>query len=208
MRLSLRKLIRTALASAAVAAMVGGVGVAAASQSTQGESGTAAARATKRHHSGKSGRPSRGRRGPRGPQGPQGASGPAGPAGQGIQFGKSLATNVNPEIVFDQSGVRIEAGCSGGAVSLTVRSTAGDHNIIEVTSFDNLEGGQSRSVSAPNLEVNIPVDMLAGGSGLHDYNGLLAVRSLSGEVVTAQWFAMGSQFTPQGDCVVGGTVSP
>jgi hypothetical protein len=50
--------------------------------------------------------------------------------------------------------------------------------------------------------------MLAGGSGFDDYNGLLGVRSFSGEVVTVQWFAMGSAFTSQGDCVVGGTVAP
>jgi hypothetical protein len=118
-----------------------------------------------------------------------------------------MATNASPKIVFDQSGVRIEAGCTSGAVSLTVRATSGDHNVIEVTSFDNSEGTM-RGVTAPDLPVNIPVDMLAGGSGFHDYNGLLGVRSYSGEVVTAQWFAMGSSYTSQGDCVVGGTVSP
>jgi hypothetical protein len=207
MKLSLRKQVGQVFAFAAVAVIVGGVGVAVAGQTADGSA--LAGKSAKRHH-----KPNRGRRGPRGKHGPRGVSGPAGPAGpagapgQGIQFAASLPTNVDPKTVFEGSGVRIEAGCSGGAVELTVRAVSGDHNIIEVTSFDNLEAGKSRSVSAPNLEVNIPVDMLAGGNGLHDYNGLLSIRSLGGEVLTAQWFAMGSQFTPQGDCVVGGTVSP
>lgn len=149
----------------------------------------------------------KGRRGARGGRGPAGAAGPAGPPGQGVQFAASLPTNADPRPVLELSGIRIEAGCTGGAVELTLRSIAGDHNIIQVTSFDNLEGGSTRGVSAPDIDVNIPIPML-GGSGFHDYNGLLSVRSLSGEVVTGQWFAMGSQYTSQGDCVVGGTISP
>lgn len=136
-----------------------------------------------------------------GPQGPQGAP------GVGIQFGKALPTNAAPQVVFEGSGIRIEFGCTGGAIALTLRATAGDHNVIEVTAFNNAEGLWYGG-TFPDYAVNLPVDLLASGSGLGDYNGLVGVRTLGGEVVTAQWFAMGSSFTSQGDCVVGGTVSP
>lgn len=211
--------LRLALASVLVAALLGSVGVAFAGQGAPGEvSGTAhESRKAKKKKKGNKGkakrgprgkRGKRGRRGPRGPQGIQGVQGPQGPAGVGVQFGAALPTDVSPTIVFDQSGVKIEAGCSAGALSLTVRATAGDHNVIQATSFDNNEAGKARSQSKPDWPINLPVDMLAGGSGLHDYNGLVGVRTFGGEVVTIQWFAMGSAFTSQGDCVVAGTASP
>lgn len=209
----MRALLRPLLAAAVVAATLGGVGAAVAAQSSGQDDGHLAT-SSKKHHGKGEERGPRGRRGPRGKRGRQGPPGPAGstgaqgPPGMGIQFSVTLATNVDPRTVYEGSGIRIEAGCSGGAVQMNVRATSGDHNIIEDTSFDNLESGKSRSASAPNWEVNIPIDMLAGGNGLHDYNGLLSVRELNGEVVTVQWFAMGSSFTPQGDCVVGGTASP
>jgi hypothetical protein len=214
MRLSLCSRMRLLLAVTAIAAMIGGTGVAVAGQS---QGAGSAISSKKKHRHGKGGeetrgpRGKRGKRGPRGPrgaQGPAGPSGPGGPPGQGVQFGVALPTNADPRTIFEMSGVRIEGGCSGGAVQLIVRAVSGDHNILEITSFDNLEGGKTRSISVPNADVNIPYDMLAGGNGLHDYNGLLAVRSLAGAVVTAHWFAMGSSYTSQGDCVIGGTVSP
>jgi hypothetical protein len=211
MRKVLRRAFRPVLVSAAVAVLLGGVGIAVAGQSAQGEGSGTGRNELKRHKGDKNERGPRGRRGrrgPRGPQGLQGTPGPAGAPGVGVQFATTLPTNADPRTIFEQSGVRIEMGCTGGAVELKVRSTAGDHSIIEITSFDNSEVAKPRGISAADIDVNIPVDMLAGGSGLHDYNGLLAVRSLGGEVVTAQWFAMGSIYSSQGDCVAGGTVSP
>jgi hypothetical protein len=210
MKNALRRGLLPVLLSAAVTAMLAS-GVAAAAQPAQGNSGR---NELKRHKSKETERGPRGKRGKRGKRGPRGATGPAGPAGpegapgQGIQFGVALPTNAAPGVVFEGSGVRIEAGCTGGAVGMTVRAVGGDHNLIQVTAFNNAAGGSPTGLSAPDIPVNIPVDMLAGGSGFGDYNGLLAVRTLSGQVVTAQWFAMGSSFTSQGDCVVGGTVSP
>jgi hypothetical protein len=102
----------------------------------------------------------------------------------------------------------IEAGCIAGALELTVRPQGGDHNIVEVTSFDNSEGGVVRGQSIPEAAVNQPINMLVGGSGFHDYNGLLAIRTLAGQMTTIQWWAMGSSNASQGDCVGGGTASP
>jgi hypothetical protein len=89
-----------------------------------------------------------------------------------------------------------------------VRPEGGDHNIVEVTSFDNNENGESRGASYPDAVVNQRIDLLAGGNPFHDYNGLLAVRTLGGQMTTVQWWAMGSINASQGDCVGGGTVSP
>jgi hypothetical protein len=104
--------------------------------------------------------------------------------------------------------VRLEAGCINGALELVVRPEGGDHNIVEVTSFDNSEGGVSRGASYPEAAINQPIDMLVGGSSLHDYNGLLSVRTLIGQMTTIQWWAMGSSNASQGDCVGGGTATP
>jgi hypothetical protein len=209
MKNRLRSHIRPVLASALVAVMLGSVGVAVAGQASEAEEPVAHQAKKKHRNQGERGpRGKRGRRGPRGPRGAQGAQGPQGAPGVGVQFGVALPTDVSPTVVFNQSGVKIEAGCSSGSVSLTARATSGDHNVIQVTSFDNLEAGKPRSESKPDWPINLPVNMLAGGSGLHDYNGIVGVRSFGGEVVTIQWFAMGSAFTSQGDCVVGGTASP
>jgi hypothetical protein len=211
MKNSLRRGLRPILVSAAVAVMLGGVGIAVAGQSAQGDENGTGRNELKRHKGAKSERGKRGkrgRRGARGRTGPQGPAGPQGAPGVGIQFGGTLPTDTPPIVVFNQSGLKIEARCSSGVLGLTARSTAGDHNIIQATSFDNLEAGKPRSVSAFDLAVNLPVDMLAGGSGIHDYNGLLNLRTLGGEIVTVQWFAMSSEYTSQGDCVVGGTASP
>lgn len=198
-----------------VTALLGGVGIAVAGQAGDGvEAASSRAYKKHRHDEERGKRGPRGRRGPRGSrgaQGAQGAQGPQGPQGApgvGIQFGVALPTDVPPTVVFNQSGLKIEARCSGGILSLTARPTAGDHNIVEATSFDNSEGGTPRGVSVADLAVNLPIDMLAGGSGIHDFNGILSMRSLSGEVVTVSWFAMSSAYTSQGDCVVGGTASP
>jgi hypothetical protein len=216
MKNRLGKHLRPVLAAALVAAMLGSVGVAVAGQASSGEESVPApdarkalkkkAKESERGPRGKRGK--RGRRGPRGPRGAAGAQGPQGAPGVGIQFGEALPTDTPPITVFNQSGLKIEARCSGGVLALTARPTAGDHNIIQATSFDNSEAGKTRSVSQPDLAVNLPVDMLAGGSGIHDYNGLLSLRTLAGEVVTVQWFAMSSLYTSQGDCVVAGTASP
>jgi hypothetical protein len=213
----IRRYLSPVLVAAVVAALLGGAGMALAGQTGNGVETASASRTNKKKHRhrnegdkrgprGKRGH--RGRRGPRGAAGPQGAQGPQGAPGVGIQFGAALPTDVPPTVVFNQSGLKIEARCSGGVLSFTARPTAGDHNIIQATSFDNTEGGKPRGVTAADLAVNLPVDMLAGGSGIHDYNGLLSMRSLSGEVVTVSWFAMSSLYTSQGDCVVGGTASP
>ncbi len=212
MRNGLRRGLLPVFASAVVAAMLGSAGFAVAAQSVQSDG--AAGRSTLKRKGGKSEqgkrgpRGKRGKKGSRGPRGAQGPGGPPGADGQGIQFGLPLPTNANLTTVYEGSGIRIEASCTGGAVGMTVRAVGGDHNLIQVTAFNNAAGGTPTGVSAPDIPVNIPIDMLAGGSGFGDYNGLLAVRTLSGQVVTAQWFAMGSSFTSQGDCVVGGTVSP
>lgn len=149
-----------------------------------------------------------GKNGAPGPGGPQGAPGASGAPGRGVPFSFALNTNTPLATVFNQNGVKIEAGCTNGALQLDVRPQDGDHSIVEVTTFDNDEGGVPRAVSIPDAEVNVPIDMLVGDSGLRDYNGLLAVRTLSGEMTTFQWWAMGSSNTPQGDCVGGGTASP
>ena len=167
---------------------------------------------------GKRGKP--GPQGPTGPQGPQGEQGPAGPQGPagapgapgapgvGSPFAFALPTNASPRPVFQFNGVRIEAGCTEGALELKLSGALTDHNVIEVTSFDNSEGGTVRGTSHENEEINNGVDMLAGGSGYHDYNGIAGARTFAGQNTTIQWYAMGGGPTPQGDCVGGGTVSP
>lgn len=207
MRKSLRGLLSPIVASAIVAVMIVGVGVAAA-QPSQGQVASASKKKGKRSVGERGKRGPRGGQGAQGPQGATGPAGPAGPAGQGIPFAEAMPTNASPRIVYERYGVRIEAGCDEGAVEFKVRVMSGDHNIVQVTSFDNYEGGVPRGISAPDLDLGIPVDLLAGGSGYHDYNGLLAVRALGGTAVTIHWYAMGSIFSSQGDCIVGGTATP
>jgi hypothetical protein len=142
-----------------------------------------------------------------GPGGPAGHVGPAGPPGRGIPFQFALSANAAVRAVFAQNGVQIEAGCPGGGLQLYVKAVGGDHNIIEDTAFDDSEGGAPHGFSLPNFERETQVDMLAGDTGFHDYNGLLAVRTLAGQMTTVQWFAKGSGNTPQGFCVGGGTAS-
>lgn len=201
-----------ALAALLVAIGVLALGVSASSASQQPGSGPRAGDSGKRH-----GKRHKAKRGPQGPRGPKGAAGPAGPTGPagpqgpvgtGVPFAFALPTNASPAAIFEYNGVRIEAGCKEGATELRLRAVSGDHNIIEVTSFDNSEGGVVRGASFPNWEINLPVDMLAGGSGYGDYNGLAAVRTFIGQSTKIQWYAMGSSFTPQGDCVGGGTATP
>lgn len=145
--------------------------------------------------------------GPAGPAGPGGPAGPAGAPGRGVPFEFALPTNASVTTVFNQNGVEIEAGCTNGSLQLDVRPQGGDHNIIEDTAFDNSEGGVPHGISQPNYEINTPLDMLNGDSGFHDYNGLLVVRTIAGQMTTIQWWAMGSANTPQGDCVGGGSAS-
>jgi hypothetical protein len=140
--------------------------------------------------------------------GPAGPGGPGGPAGTGIPFSFVLGTNTQTGPIFDSNNVRIEAGCIAGALDLVVRPEGGDHNIVEVTSFDNNENGAVRGASYPDAVVNQRINLLAEGNPFHDYNGLLAVRTLGGQMTTVQWWAMGSINASQGDCVGGGTVSP
>lgn len=203
----LRRATRPFLMLVVLAALAVGVSVAAASG---GSGASATARASKgKHKRGHRGpRGKRGKRGKRGPRGPQGPSGPAGPAGTGIPFSFALNNNAPTTIVFDYNGVRIEAGCPLGALDLIVRPEGSDHNIVQVTSFDNTEGGKVRGTTVPEAAVNQRIPMLSGGSPVHDYNGLLAVRTLAGQMTTVQWWAMGSINASQGDCVGGGTVSP
>jgi hypothetical protein len=140
--------------------------------------------------------------------GPAGPGGPGGPAGTGIPFSFVLGTITQTGPIFDSNNVRIEAGCIAGALDLVVRPEGGDHNIVEVTSFDNNENGAVRGASYPDAVVNQRINLLAEGNPFHDYNGLLAVRTLGGQMTTVQWWAMGSINASQGDCVGGGTVSP
>lgn len=194
---------RGVLAFALLATLVSCTSAVAASRVTRRDAHRAATESMKRHH-----RPHGGRRGPRGPRGLPGPAGPGGSPGTGTPYSFALKTNTQTGIVFNSNGVQIEAGCIAGALELTVRPEGGDHNIVEVTSFDNSEGGKVRGASYPEAAINQPIDMLVGGSGLHDYNGLLAVRTLAGQMTTIQWWAMGSSNASQGDCVGGGTVSP
>jgi hypothetical protein len=110
--------------------------------------------------------------------------------------------------VFDSNGLRIEAGCPLGVLELVARPDAGDHNIVEVTAFDNSEGGGVWGATYTNAQINEKISMLSGASGIDDFNGLLAIRTLAGQMTTVQWWAMGSTFANQYDCVGGGTVSP
>jgi hypothetical protein len=196
--------LRPAAAVAVVAALAIGASSALASAGNAGNHNGATA-SGHRHHKHKT---KRGPRGPRGVPGPAGPAGPGGPAGTGTPYVFALRTNTATAPVFAGNGVLIEAGCIAGALELTVRPQGGDHNIVEVTSFDNTEGGVPRGVSVPEAAINQPISMLAGGSPFHDFNGLLAVRTLTGLMTTVQWWAMGSINASQGDCVGGGTVSP
>ncbi len=199
--------MRPLLAALIVAVLVGGAAVATASQDSQsGEQSASHSRKGARNHQPQRGK--RGKRGKRGPRGAAGPAGPAGPAGSGTPYAFALRTNAQTTAVFDGNGLRIEAGCINGALELTARAEGGDHNILEVTSFDNNEAGRVRGTTAPEAAINQPFDMLAGGSPVHDYNGLLALRTLGGQMTTVQWWAMGSSNASQGDCVGGGTVSP
>ena len=197
------------LVSLLLVAMIAGAGIAAASVVPGHEGGGKLER--KKKHRGKKTRGPRGKRGKRGPRGlagPAGAPGAPGPAGTGIPFSFVLNNNAPTSIVFNGNGVRIEAGCPLGALDLIVRPEGSDHNIVQVTSFDNTEGGKVRGTTVPEAAVNERIPMLSGGSAVHDYNGLLAVRTLAGQMTTVQWWAMGSINASQGDCVGGGTVSP
>jgi hypothetical protein len=187
----------------ALVALLIGVGAAVANAGSQ----RATASGGRHHHHHK--RQERGPRGPRGLPGPPGAAGAPGAPGVGTPYVFAEKKNTPSTPVFNGNGVLIEAGCStAGFLELTVRPQGGDHNIIEVTAFDNTEGGHPRGASYFDSAVNEPIDMLVGGSGIHDYNGLLGVRTLSGLMTTVQWWAMGSFNASQGDCVGGGTVSP
>jgi hypothetical protein len=196
--------VRPAVVLVALAGLLGSASLAVASQSPSG--GGKAQASGGRHHHRHHGK--RGPRGPRGVPGPAGPAGAAGPAGTGIGFSFVLGTNTQTGIIFDSNGVRIEAGCIGGALDLVVRPEGADHNIVEVTAFDNSEGGVPHGATYPDAVVNQRIDLLAGGNPFHDYNGLLAVRTLGGQMTTVQWWAMGSMNASQGDCVGGGTVSP
>lgn len=205
----LRKLWPMAVA-AAVVVSVGAlsVGVASASPPHQGGAKSSKKPPRHRHKHAIKGDP-----GPRGPRGATGAAGPAGPAGPagapgvGTQFQFALRTNSQTAPVLELNGVRIEAGCINGALELVVRPQGGDHNIVEVTAFDN-STAEFWTISEPEAPINKPINMLGGGSPFDDYNGLLAVRTFSGLMTTIQWWAMGSNNTSQGDCVGGGTATP
>jgi hypothetical protein len=193
----------------AAAGLLSGASVASASQSSTGGD-TAQTSKAGRHHRHHAKRGPRGPRGPRGVPGPAGPAGAAGPAGTGIPFSFALGTNAPTSIIFESNGLRIEAGCPGGALDLVARPEGGDHNIVEVTAFDNFPGeeGGMWGETIPDAVVNQRIPMLAGANPFHDFNGLLAVRTLAGQMTTVQWWAMGSLYSSQGDCVGGGTVSP
>lgn len=198
--------VRPAVVVVAVAGLLGSASLAVASQPFAGDKAQSSGNRHHHRHQGKRG--PRGPRGVRGPAGQAGPAGPSGPAGTGIPFSFVLGTNTQTGAIFDSNGVRIEAGCIGGALDVVVRPEGGDHNIVEVTAFDNSEGGVPYGASFPDAVVNQRIDLLAGGNPFHDYNGLLAVRNLAGQMTTVQWWAMGSINASQGDCVGGGTVSP
>ena len=84
----------------------------------------------------------------------------------------------------------------------------GDHNIVQVTSFDNNQNGAPRGYSYTNASINEVINMLAGGPGTHDYNGLVGMRTFAGQMTTIQWWAIGFGNVPQGECIGGGTISP
>jgi hypothetical protein len=115
---------------------------------------------------------------------------------------------VTATTVFNQNGVEIQAGCKNGAVELTLKPQGGqDHSAIEITSFDNTEGGVPRGISLPDTPVNVSISMLPEPASYHDFNGLLAIRTLGGAMTTVQWFAIGSVNSSQGECVGGGTAA-
>lgn len=195
-----------AVAVVALAVALSGASVAVASQAPSGSKKAVASggRHHKRHHA------KRGPRGPRGvpgPGGPAGPAGPSGPPGTGVPFSFALVANSPTVPVFDGNGVRIEAGCPGGALDLVLRPDSGDHNIVEITTFDN-STAEFWTESNTNAEINQRFSLLLGASGIDDFNGLFAVRTLAGQMTTAQWWAMGSTFASQYDCVGGGTISP
>jgi hypothetical protein len=203
--------LRKAATAVVLTALVVGLTATAASASPRSAKNAPGAARPHRHHHHKAKVGKTGPHGPRGATGATGATGPggpAGPAGTGTPYGFVLKTNAATAPVFFSNGILIEAGCIGGSLELTVRPEGGDHNIVEITSFDNSEGGLARGLSDPEAAINAPIDMLVGGPGVHDYNGLLAVRTLAGQMTTVQWWAMGSLNASQGDCVGGGTVSP
>jgi len=195
------------VAVVALAVALGGASVAAASQAPHGSKkggAVASGHHHKRHHA------KRGPRGPRGvpgPSGPAGPAGPAGPPGTGVPFSFALVSNSPTIPVFDSNGVRIEAGCPGGALELILRPDAGDHNIVEITTFDN-SAAEFWTQSETNAEINQRFSLLLGASPVDDFNGLFAVRTFGGHMTTAQWWAMGSTYASQYDCVGGGTISP
>lgn len=190
----------------ALAAMLVSASAAAASPS-RGESGKAQSSKV-HHHRHHAKRGPRGPRGPRGVPGPGGPGGPAGPAGTGLPFSFALAANSPTLPVYEGNGLKIEAGCPLGALDLIARPQGGDHNIVEVTAFDNSEGGGVWGATYTNAGINEKIPMLSGASPVDDFNGLLAIRTLAGQMTTVQWWAMGSTFANQYDCVGGGTVSP
>jgi hypothetical protein len=193
----------------ALFALAGLLVFASAAVASQSPSGGGKAQSSKvRHHRHHAKRGPRGPRGPKGVPGAAGAPGPAGPAGTGLPYSFALAANSPTTPVFEANGLRIEAGCPLGALDLVARPEGGDHNIVEVTAFDNSEGGGLWGATYTNASINERIPMLSGASPIDDFNGLLSLRTLAGQMTTVQWWAMGSTFANQYDCVGGGTVSP
>jgi hypothetical protein len=209
--------MRRILAAIGACAMALSVAATALPASAGASNGARQARAHHRAHEARRKRRARGPRGPRGlqgqpgasgPPGPQGPAGPPGANGHGNVFNASLRFNQASTTVFEQNGVRVEASCTGGFLSLFVTpETVSDHNIVENTVFDDL-GQKTLYFDNFAVEGNTQVDMLDGDSGGDDYNGLLTVRlDPTGQLTFIQWWASGGNNHPQGTCFVGGTAS-
>lgn len=123
-------------------------------------------------------------------------------------FNASLRTNQGNTLIYAQYGVRIEASCIGGILALfVIPESTGNFNIVEDTVFDNL-AGTTNYLDGLAVGGNTEVDMLAGGSGADDFNGLLTVRlDPGGQLSFIQWWASGGNNHPLGNCLVGGTAS-
>lgn len=191
----------------ALAGLLVGANSAVASPGSKDGNTAQSSRAGHHHHRHHAKRGPRGPRGVPGPAGPAGPTGPGGPPGTGIPFSFALVANSPTTPVFDGNGVRIEASCPGGGLELILRPDAGDHNIVEITTFDN-STAEFWTQTETNAQINQRFSLLLGASSIDDFNGLFAVRTLAGQMTTAQWWAMGSTFASQYDCVGGGTVSP